>query len=175
MQAITTYYKNNRMHAKCANGKTKIDFDAALSVDDNNLAAANALLDILNKARKDLPAFEIKHCAPDPYNGMIYLFGEVETIKPLRMSITVKFIPCTNTQPARMRVYSNWFKRGKTVQYNRWDNYDWETVSGCARYAADQMLAAINEHLAVNLVPTVYKLGQYIETYDGDRVFSLVE
>lgn len=98
-----------------------------------------------------------------------------QTILPLNMGVTVKFVPCTNTQPARMRVYSGWFKRGVTVNYDRWDGVDWETVAGCAHYAAGVMVNKINAHLKAEGVPFQYKLGSYIETYDGDRVFGLVD
>ncbi|QND44238.1 hypothetical protein [Providencia phage vB_PreS-PatoteraRojo] len=177
MQSILTYFKSNRMIAKSVHGRTKINFDAALSHEDNCKAVAQKHLDGLNEKRLVNTKFELKFSAPEPdnYNGYVWLFGEAEIEKPLHMSITVKFLPCTNTQPARMRVYSWLFPRGKTIHYGRWDGYDWETTSGCALYAALEMLGMINEHLYQNKVPTIYKLGQYIETYDGDRVFSLVE
>lgn len=177
MQSILTYFKNNRMYAKCARGKTKINFDAALSNEENNRAVAQKMLDVLNANREGKAPFELKHSAPEPsnYNGYVWLFDVTETKKPLHMSITVKFLPCSRTMPARMRVYSWQFPRGKTIHYGRWDGFDWETTSGSALYAALEMLGMINEHLYQNNVPCVYKLGQYIETFDGDRVFSLVE
>ncbi|WP_458321554.1 hypothetical protein [Providencia sp. CRPN22473] len=177
MQSISTYFKSNRMIAKSKHGTTKIDFDAALSNEDNNKAVAQKHIDELNAKRGDLLPFEIKHSAPESsnYNGYVWLIDVVEVEKPLNMSITVKFLPCTNTLPARMRVYSWLFPRGKTINYGRWDGFKWETTSGCALYAALEMLGMINEHLYNHNVPTVYKLGQHIETYDGDRVFSLIE
>jgi len=88
----------------------------------------------------------------------------------MAMSITVKFLPGTNTQPARMRVFS-WLTSPKTVYYPAVGSFDGSDIEGCARYAAQIALEAVNARCAENGVS--WALDQYIETYNGDRVFSL--
>lgn len=88
----------------------------------------------------------------------------------MAMAITVKFLGSTNTQPARMRVYS-WLTAPQTVNYPSHTVCDGSDIESCARYAAGVALEQINERCKENAV--VWTLDQYLETYDGNRHFTL--
>ena len=90
----------------------------------------------------------------------------------MAMSITVKFLPATNTLPARMRVFS-WLTKPTVVNYPARAGFDASDIQACARYAANVALSQINEICAEHGVS--WALGQYLETYDGDRVFGLID
>lgn len=60
-------------------------------------------------------------------------------------SITVKFLPATNSSPARMRVRCALdSSRGRTIHYPANPGFDTTSPRACAIYAAEQLLININ-------------------------------
>jgi hypothetical protein len=174
MQTITTLYKagasgQGRVQVKSQYGTKRVLWDDALNSEQNHRAAVVATLDQINAARGT--RFTIVNSAPHHADngGWVFLINQAPEIAPCYMSITVRFMPGTNTRPAYMKVHSWVFPKGTTVNYSR------ETapgdVQGAAFYAARVMLDMINDE--VKDAGISYSLGDYIQTYDQDRVFSL--
>lgn len=88
----------------------------------------------------------------------------------MAIAITVKFLPGTNSNPARMRGYSP-LTKALTVHYPAGNAFDASDLEACARYAAEQVLLRING--ISQTYGETWALDQYIETYDGSRHFSL--
>lgn len=88
----------------------------------------------------------------------------------MAIAITVKFLSGTNTTPPRMRAYCR-LAKPVTVNYPAVGNFDMSDIEACARYAAGVMLVQVNEECADH--GAVWALDQYIESYDGNRHFSL--
>lgn len=174
MQTIQTMYSNGYIRAKCWNGWTRTEYDAALSSEQNHRAAAEKLIAKLN-ANKSV-SWGILVSAPavpgvrDTDNGWVFIIGYIPEIAPMYMSITVRFMPGTNNGPAYMKVFSWLFPNGMRVNYSR--DIDPTDTQQAARAAAAIMLERINEKTAESGIDG-YRLHEYIQAYNGDRVFSL--
>lgn len=175
MQAIHTKYSNGSIMAKCWNGWTRSQYDAELNSEQNHRAAAEKLINKLNANK--LVKWGIMASAPavpgvrDADNGWIFIIKHVPEVAPLQMSITVRFIASTNTRPARMRVYSWLFPAGMTIHYPAGLSAD---IQENARYAAGIMLDKINESCKEHGDLLGYKLADYVQVYNGDRLFVLI-
>ncbi|HGE7051742.1 TPA: hypothetical protein ACGCAJ_004735 [Serratia marcescens] len=176
MQTIHTKYSNGKIMAKSWNGWTRSEYDAALSSEANHRAAAEKLIARLNKGRS--MEWGIVNSAPavpgvrDKDNGWIFIIGYVPAVPPLHMSITVKFKPATNKGPAYMRVYSWLTPNGFNVHYSA-GVADGSDIYGHALHAANIALEKINEVCAKGGDLLGWKIKDYVQTYDGDRVFTL--
>lgn len=171
MQSIITKYRSGSrsISAKCWNGQTTLAYDLALNSEDNHKAAAEKLVSILNKGRN--VSWGIVSSAPLLDNGQwIFIINYVPDVPPMHMSITVKFLPCTNTKPARMKVFSWLYEKGFEVAYSP-NIADASDIYQCALYAANKMLEEVNgvafEHNCE------YRIKDYVHTFDGNRVFTL--
>lgn len=175
MQTIHTKYSNGSIMAKCWNGWTRSQYDAELNSEQNHRAAAEKLINKLNANK--LVKWGIMASAPavpgvrDADNGWIFIIKHVPEVAPLQMSITVRFIESTNTRPARMRVYSWLFPAGVTIHYPAGLSAD---IQENARYAAGVMLDRINESCKEHGDMLGYKLADYVQVYNGDRLFVLI-
>lgn len=173
MQTIQTIYTNGKIRAKSWNGWVAVQFDAALSSEQNHRAAAEKLVAKLN-AKKSVH-WAITACAPGvpglrgADGGWVFLIDYKPEVAPMYMSITVRFMPSTNTTPARMRVYSWLNPAGRTVHYtNLACGAD---IQGNARYAAETELEKINASCREHGDLLGYSLGDYVQTYNEDRLF----
>lgn len=175
MQTIHTKYSNGSIMAKCWNGWTRSQYDAELNSEQNHRAAAEKLIVKLNANK--LVKWGIMASAPavpgvrDADNGWIFIIKHVPEVAPLQMSITVKFIESTNTRPARMRVYSWLFPTGMTIHYPAGLSAD---IQENARYAAGVMLEKINESCKEHGDLLGYTLADYVQLYNGDRLFVII-
>lgn len=170
MQTIQTKYSNGRVRAACWNGSCRIDADPALSSEANHRAAAEKLVAKLNANRN--VSWGIVCSAPSVGDGWTFIIDYVPDIRPLNMSITVKFMPATNTGPAYMRVYS-WLKpKGIKVHYSP-KVADGCDIQGHALYAANIMLDEINRQCEETRAGIKYGISEYVMTYDGDRLFTV--
>lgn len=175
MQTIHTKYSNGSIMAKCWNGWTRSQYDAELNSEQNHRAAAEKLIAKLNANK--LVKWGIMASAPavpgvrDTDNGWIFIIKHIPEVAPLQMSITVKFIESTNTRPARMRVYSWLFPAGMTIHYPAGLSAD---IQENARYAAGIMLDKINESCKEHGDMLGYKLADYVQVYNGDRLFVIL-
>lgn len=171
MQTITTKYKNGNITAKCWNGSVRVQSDCGLSSEENHRAAAEKLIAKLNKNKS--VSWGIVVSAPAVGDGWTFIIDYMPEVKPLNMTITVVFKPCTNTQAAYMKAYSWLFPRGVKVNYAAWPGVDWHSTEGCAKYAAGVMLDMVNEECKKTGI-TGYKLGDYGQLPNDDRVFMLI-
>lgn len=177
MQTIHTKYSNGSIMAKCWNGWTRSQYDAELNSEQNHRAAAEKLIAKLNANK--LVRWGIMASAPavpgvrDADNGWIFIIKHVPEVAPLQMSITVKFGPATNSGPAFMRAYSWMFPRGIKVNYSP-RVADGSDIQENARYAAGVMLDRINESCKEHGDLLGYKLADYVQVYNGDRLFVLI-
>lgn len=178
MQTIVTKYTNGKVRAKCWNGWAQVEFDAALSSEANHLAAAEKLIAKLNAA--NMVSWGIKGSAPSvpeirqgmDQGGWTFIIGHQPEYAPLHMSITVRFMPSTNKGPAYMKVHS-WLKpEGYRVNYCA--RLCGSEIQGNARYAAEIELDRINAACRENGDLLGYKLGDYVQDYKGDRLFTLI-
>lgn len=175
MQTIHTKYSNGSIMAKCWNGWTRSQYDAELNSEQNHRAAAEKLINKLNANK--LVKWGIMASAPavpgvrDADNGWIFIIKHIPEVAPLQMSITVRFIESTNARPARMRVYSWLFPAGMTIHYPAGLSAD---IQENARYAAGVMLDRINESCKEHGDLLGYKLADYVQVYNGDRLFVLI-
>lgn len=175
MQTIHTKYSNGSIMAKCWNGWTRSQYDAELNSEQNHRVAAEKLIAKLNANK--LVKWGIMASAPavpgvrDADNGWIFIIKHIPEVAPLQMSITVRFIESTNTRPARMRVYSWLFPAGMTIHYPAGLSAD---IQENARYAAGVMLDRINESCKEHGDLLGYKLADYVQVYNGDRLFVLL-
>lgn len=181
MQTIQTIYTNGKIRAKSWNGWAAVEFDAALSSEANHRAAADKLVLKLNTSRMDRPLnWGIVASAPSvpairqgqDQAGWTFIIGYVPEYAPLHMSITVRFMPGTNSGPAYMKVHSWINPRGKRVNYT--PRICGSEIQGNARYAAEQELDRINSTVRESGDLIGYKLGDYVQLHDGDRLFTLV-
>ncbi len=175
MQTIQTIYRNGNVIARCWNGWTKSQFDAALSSEGNHKAAAEKLIKKLN-AKRDV-SWEIKASAPavpgvrGADNGWVFMIGYKPEFEPLHMSILVRFISSTNSTPAHMKT-SSWLNpKARRVYYT--NLICGAEIQGNARYAAEIELERINESAKEHGDLIGYKLDQYVQLPDGDRLFTL--
>lgn len=175
MQSITTLYKcgtsgQGRVLVKTWYGNKRVLWDDALNTEQNHRAAVVETLKNINAARGTRFAIVNSAPAPESVGGWIFMIDQAPEIAPCHMSITVRFMPGTNTRPAYMKVHSWLFPAGTTVNYSR------ETapgdVQGAAFYAARVMLDMINDEVKDARIS--YSIRDYIQTYNGDRVFSLI-
>lgn len=175
MQTIHTKYSNGSIMAKSWNGWTRSQYDAELNSEQNHRAAAEKLIAKLNANK--LVKWGIMASAPavpgvrDSDNGWIFIIKHVPEVAPLQMSITVRFIESTNTRRARMRVYSWLFPAGMTIHYPAGLSAD---IQENARYAAGVMLDRINESCREHGDLLGYRLADYVQVYNGDRLFVLI-
>lgn len=171
MQTITTKYSNGNITARSWNGSARIQSDCALSSEENHRAAADKLVAKLNKDKS--VSWGIVVCAPAVKDGWTFIIDYVTDVKPLNMTITVEFKPCTNTHQAYMKAYSWLFPRGVKVNYAAWPGVDWSSTAVCAEVAARVMLDKINAECRASGIAG-YKLGAYGQLPNDDRVFMLV-
>lgn len=175
MQTIHTKYSNGSIMAKSWNGWTRSQYDAELNSEQNHRAAAEKLINKLNANKR--VKWGIMASAPavpgvrDADNGWIFIIKHIPEVAPLQMSITVRFIESTNARPARMRVYSWLFPAGMTIHYPAGLSAD---IQENARYAAGVMLDRINESCKEHGDLLGYKLADYVQVYNGDRLFVLI-
>ncbi|ECE9169152.1 hypothetical protein EWK14_21555 [Salmonella enterica subsp. enterica serovar Stanley] len=176
MQTINTNYHNGKIIARSWNGWTRSEYDAELSSEQNHRAAAEKLIIKLNKGRS--MEWGIVNSAPSvpgvrgKDNGWTFIIGYVPEVAPLDMSITVKFCPATNKGPAFMRAYSWLVPRGIKVNYSP-RVADGSDIQANARYAAGIMLDRINEICREGGDLLGWKIADYVQLYDGDRLFTL--
>lgn len=174
MQSIITKYSvsasgQGSISIQSQYGRRRILWDDALNSTDNHRRAADHMCKVINDLRGT--SFSVVSCAPSPgkSGGWVFLINQVPEIAPCWQSITVRFMPGTNTRSAYMKAHSWLIPAGVKVDYSR------ETkpgdVQGAAFYAAAVMLDMIND--IVRDVGIKYELKDYIHTYTGDRVFSL--
>lgn len=175
MQTITTLYKagatgQGRVQVKSQYGTKRVLWDDALNSEQNHRAAVLTALDAINKDRGT--RFEIINSAPHHADngGWIFLINQAPEIAPCYQSITVRFMPGTNTQPPYMKAHSWLFPKGVKVEYSPRECQPGD-IQGAAFYAARVMLDMIND--GVKSAGISYRLGEYLNTYTGDRVFSL--
>lgn len=176
MQTIQTKYHNGNIMAKSWNGWTRSEYDAALSSEENHRAAAEKLISKLN-ANKSVK-WDIVNSAPAVPgvrgldNGWVFIIGYIPEVAPLHMSIMVKFKPATNKGPAYMRVYSWLVPNGIKVHYSP-KVADGSDIHANALYAANIMLDKINKVCAGSGDNLGWMIKDYVQTYDGDRLFTL--
>ncbi len=181
MQAITTTYTftnggQGRILVESWHGKKRYNADDALNSEQNHRRAVQLYIDEMNERRRanrpgeNVPPFEIVTSAPLAGEGWAFMVDYAPEIAPCHMSITVRFMPGTNTRPAYMKVHSWLFPKGTTVNYSRATQPG--DVQGAAFYAARIMLDMINDE--VKDAGISYSIRDYIQTYNGDRVFSLI-
>ena len=170
MNSITTKYSGSKYIAKSWNGSVRVQCDHELNSEQNHRAAALALVRKLNK--NPLVEWEIINSAPAPDGeNWVFIIDSASARRASKQGITVRFFETTSHRKGFMRAYSWWNKGGVTVNYG--NHYDeWDLISGCARHAALQELEKINEICAPHNVE--WMLGDYIETFEGNRVFSLI-
>lgn len=175
MQTIQTIYSNGKIRAKSWNGWVAVQSDNALSSEANHRAAAEKLVAKLNANK--LVSWEIKSSAPGvpglrgADGGWVFIIGYKPEVEPLHMSILVRFIPSTNTRPARMTT-SSWLNpRARTVYYTNLPCG--AEIQGNARYAAELELERINAACREHNDYKGYALDQYVQLPDGDRLFTL--
>lgn len=175
MQTITTLYKagasgQGRVQVKSQYGTKRVLWDDALNSEQNHRAAVVATLKQINEARGT--RFTIINSAPHhgDNGGWVFLINQLPEVAPCHMSITVRFMPGTNTRPAYMKVHSWLCPAGVRVEYSRATQPG--DVQGAAFYAARIMLDMINDE--VKDAGISYSIRDYIQTYNGDRVFSLI-
>lgn len=175
MQTIHTIYSNGHIRAKSWNGWVRVSYDAALSSEQNHRAAAEKMIAKLN-ANKSV-SWGIVASAPavpgvrGQDNGWTFIIGYVPEYAPCFMTITIRFMPGTNTGPAYMKAHSWLFPAGVKVHYSTKECKPGDT-QGAARYAAGVMLAMINEKVKESGCPA-YKMGDYAQDYKEDRIFTL--
>lgn len=174
MHTIQTTYSNGNIRAKCWNGAVRYESDYELTSEQNHRAAAQKLVDKLNANRN--VSWAIVASAPGVPSakndgGWVFFIDYAPEVAPLYMSITVRFMPSTNTRPAHMKVFSWLNPGGKTIYYTNLDCG--AEIQGNARYAAGIELERINASAKEHGDLIGYKLGDYIEAYNGDRIFSL--
>lgn len=172
MQTITTLYKagstgQGRVQVKSQYGTKRVLWDDALNSEQNHRRAVVATLKQINAARGT--TFTIVNSAPHHTDGWVFLINQIPESMPLYMSITVRFMPGTNKGPAYMKVFSWLFPNGLKVNYSASIGYE---TQDNARYAAGIMLDAINEKAKESGL-SGYRINEYIQAYNGDRVFSL--
>lgn len=176
MQTIQTIYSNGNIRAKSWNGWVRVEVNHALSSEQNHRAAAQKLVDKLNANR--LVSWGITASAPGvpglrgADGGWVFIIEHIPEVARCYMSITVRFLPSTNSQPARMRVHSWLNPKGRTVHYSA-GVIGGDDIQGWARHAAGIELGHINASAKDHGDLIGYKLGDYIEAYNGDRIFSL--
>lgn len=173
MQTITTLYKagsmgQGRVQVKSQYGTKRVLWDDAMNSEQNHRAAVVATLKQINAARGT--RFTIVSSAPHHTDGWVFLINQIPEVAPCHMSITVRFMPGTNTRPAYMKVHSWLCPAGVRVEYSRATQPG--DVQGAAFYAARIMLDMINDE--VKDAGISYSIRDYIQTYNGDRVFSLI-
>lgn len=176
MQSITTAYKcsasgQGRITVKSWYGKKSVLWDPALDSEDNHRQAVLSVLAAIN-ADRDLN-FVIVGSAPAPEgaDGWVFLIEQVPGFMPCWMSITVRFMPGTNSGPAYMKAFSWMFPKGVRVNYSP-AVADGSDTQGNARYAAGIMLKMINEKSKESGLDG-YRIAEYIQDYKEDRIFSL--
>lgn len=176
MQTINTKYSNGKIIAKCWHGWTRSEYDAELNSEMNHRAAAEKLIAKLN-ANKSV-SWGIVASAPavpgvrGADNGWTFIIGYIPEVAPMYMSITVRFMPSTNTRAAHMKVFSWLYPRGRAVHYtNLACGAD---IQGNARYAAETELKRINDSCREHGDNLGYKLGDYVQTYNEDRLFTVI-
>lgn len=176
MQTINTIYSNGHIRAKSWNGWIRVQYDPELNSEQNHRAAAEKLVAKLNTNK--MVQWAIKASAPSvpgvrgADNGWTFIIGYVPEIAPMYMSITVRFMPSTNTRAAHMKVFSWLYPRGRTVNYtNLACGAD---IQGNARWAAETELQRINASCREHGDHLGYKLGDYVQTYNEDRLFTVI-
>lgn len=87
------------------------------------------------------------------------------SINTTNQSISVIFLPATNSSPCRMRVRSKLMAKAITVHYPAKCEFDSSVPRECALYAAEQALEIINEGRTYP-----YKAVGVVEDYRGDRL-----
>lgn len=176
MQTINTKYHNGKIIATSWNGWTRSEYDAALSSEQNHRSAAEKLIIKLNKGRS--MEWGIVNSAPavpgvrGKDNGWTFIIGYVPEVAPAHMSITVKFCSATNKGPAYMHAYSWLVPRGIKVYYSP-RVADGSDIQANARYAAGIMLDRINEICREGGDLLGWKIADYVQLYNGDRLFTL--
>lgn len=174
MQSIITKYSNGKVMAKSFTGWVKVNYDAALSSEQNHRAAADKMTAKMNVGKS--VKWKIMCSAPSvpgvrgTDNGWCFIIDYVPDVPPMHMSITVKFIGATNTKAARMKVFSWLFPKGFYVGYSPLIG-DCSDIQACARFAANEMLERIK--YAARDHGFNYELVDYVRTYDGNRLFTL--
>jgi hypothetical protein len=170
MNSINTRYTGSAYIAKSWNGSVRVQVNHELNSEQNHREAAIALVRKLNN--NPLVEWEIIASAPAP-NGddWVFIIDAAYHRTQSKQGITIRFIQATARTRAYMKVYSWWNTAGTKVNYD--NNYnDWESISGCAKHAALIELENINAACSKNGV--VWMLGDYIETFEGNRVFSII-
>lgn len=170
MNSILTKYNNGSYSAKCWNGSVRMPVDHQFNSETNHRNAALKLIRKLNE--NPLVDWEIVKSAPAPDGeNWVFIIDAAYHRMQSKQGITIRFIPATSRTRACMKVHSWWNLNGTRVTYD--NNYqDWDSISGCARHAALIELENINSICSKNGV--VWMLGDYIETFEGNRVFSLI-
>lgn len=177
MQTITTNYTcsaqgQGRVNVHTWYGRKKVLWDDALNSEQNHRAAVEQVIAGINKDRGT--RFYIVNSAPLPGpGGWAFMIDQYHDVAPQQMSITVKFCPATNSGPAFMRAYSWLFPRGIKVNYSP-RVADGSNIQENARYAAGIMLENINESCKEHGDMLGYKLADYVQLYNGDRLFVLI-
>lgn len=175
MQTITTKYVcsaqgQGRVSVISQYGNKRVLWDDALNSEQNHRAAVEKVIAGINADRG--LRFHVVNSAPLPNSsGWAFMIDRAQEVAPLQMSITVRFIESTNTRPARMRVYSWLFPAGMTIHYPAGLSAD---IQENARYAAGVMLDRINESCKAHGDMLGYKLADYVQLYNGDRLFVLI-
>ena len=175
MRSITTKFKTSasgqgRIYVKSQYGNIRILYDDALNSEQNHQAAAVAMLAKI-KSMRDVD-WQIVTSAPlpDADGGWVFMVDRVPEYVPCFMTITVRFMPGTNTGPAYMKAHSWLFPAGVKVHYSR--DIQPGDIHGAALYAANVMLDLINDH-AKDTGCAPYKIGEYAQDYKEDRIFTL--
>lgn len=177
MQTITTKYVcsaqgQGRVSVITQYGNKRVLWDDALNSEQNHRAAVEKVIAGINADRG--LRFRIVNSAPLPNSsGWCFMIDRVPEVAPQQMSITVKFCPATNSGPAFMRAYSWLFPRGIKVNYSP-RVADGSSIQENARYAAGIMLDQINESCKEHGDMRGYKLADYVQLYNDDRLFVLI-
>lgn len=174
MQSITTDYTctaqgQGRVNVHTWYGVKRVNWLLELNTDENHVQAVRKVLAAINAERGT--TLDIVDFAPAPgkAGGYVFLVDNMEH-RPVKMSITVQFRPGTNSTSAHMRAFS-WLSP-KSIK----TNYDAKVapacdLQACARMAANAMLTVINDKCKENGVQ--WALADYVELYNGDRLFTL--
>ena len=171
MQTITTKYVcsaqgQGRVSVKTQYGNKRVLWDDALNSEQNHRAAVEKVIAGINADRG--LRFYVVNSAPLPNSsGWAFMIDRVPDVAPLQMSITVRFCP------AFMRAYSWMFPRGIKVNYSP-RVADGSDIQENARYAAGVMLDRINESCKEHGDLLGYKLADYVQVYNGDRLFVII-
>lgn len=177
MQTITTKYVcsaqgQGRISVISQYGNKRVLWDDALNSEQNHRAAVEKVIAGINADRG--LRFHVVNSAPLPNSsGWAFMIDRVQEVAPQQMSITVKFCPATNSGPAFMRAYSWLFPRGIKVNYSP-NVADGSNIQENARYAAGVMLDRINESCKEHGDLRGYKLADYVQLYNDDRLFVLI-